>query len=108
MPNPQQLVSRNADHILSEANGTLSRDNVTVKAGENLKAGQLLEDNSGEMIALAGGTCIGVLYQDSDATDEAQLAVAHVRNCELHESKLIGVTPQATTDLAAINIIVRA
>ena len=111
---------RTGEHVLSEANGNLSRDEVTLAAG-NLVAGTVLAKNTaGDYVILApagsNGTNIAaaVLYADTDASADPTTAVVHNWGCEVADADLTwpdGITgPQkatAITNLRAVGIKVR-
>jgi hypothetical protein len=109
------------EFILAEANGTISREQVTIGAG-NLDAGTVLGriTASGNYVILAPAasdgsqTAAGVLFQDVNATAAAQRGVAIVRHAEVRTGALawpVGITaPQRTaaiSQLAALGILVR-
>ena len=110
------------EHIVSEANGTLSREQGVLITGQNLVAGAVLGQitASGKYTELdpagADGSEVaaGVLYAATDATDADQDCVVNVRNCEVAADALTwptGITgpeqTQAETELAAADIIPR-
>lgn len=81
------------EFLLSEANGTLSRDTIAVAAGENLEAGAVVERNgSGKAVAYTGESdsdIAGVLFDAVDATDgEVAGAVIIARLAEVKESAI--------------------
>lgn len=107
---------RAGEFILSEGNGRISREVVTIASGEGvLEAGTVLGvvTASGEYAAYDAGaadgseTAAGVLYSKVDATSAAVDAVAIVRLAEVDGGSLTGNDADGTTDLAANNIIVR-
>ncbi|RWQ35517.1 MAG: head decoration protein [Mesorhizobium sp.] len=75
----QTMGARDEEFILAELDGALSRSNATLKLGENLAAGTVLEDDgAGKLIACSGdlatdGTLVtavaGILCRTTDATD---------------------------------------
>lgn len=111
---------RTGEHVLSEANGSRSREQGTLAAG-NLPAGTVLALNAdGDYVALVPGaadatkTAVAVLYAATDASAAPAPCVVHARDCEVIGTQLgwpAGITgPQtttATTDLAAAGIIIR-
>ena len=118
-----------AEHIASEANGTRSREVVTLLAGNNLPAGAVLAKlttgaNAGTYTVLnpasnadpADGTkvCAAVLFAPVDATDGDRPAVVNARDTEVKAVALgwpAGTTaPQKTTalaELATLGIVAR-
>ncbi|MAT91384.1 MAG: head decoration protein [Halioglobus sp.] len=110
------------EHILSEANGALSREQVTLASGNNLAAGTVLGiiTASGKYAVFdqdaSDGTeeAAGVLYEAVDASGGDEDAVVHVRQCEVAGAALTwpgDITgPEqiaAEAELAALGIIVR-
>ena len=102
------------EYVISEANGHLSRDQVTIKAGEKMSAGTVVAlHTGGSYVAYNGAgsdgadTAKGVLYAGVDATDAAAPGVIHSRLCEVNGADLTGLDAGAVTDLAATYVIVR-
>lgn len=116
------------EFIVSEANGTLSREKITVASGQNLVDGQLIQLSSGKAVAkdtilnTAGsfttaieGIIIGNHDRTSSGPDGAadEVGVPYIKR--LAEVKLAAVTlpagssqiAEAKLELAAKNIIVR-
>ena len=111
---------RTGEHVLSEANGTRSREQGVLAAG-NLPAGTVLAlDAASDFVELAPdaadttAAAVAVLYAAADASAAPVPCVVHVRDCEVIGSQLewpAGITdPQtetATAELAAAGIIIR-
>lgn len=114
-----------AEFVLSEANGNRSRENGTVVSGQNLVAGQVVQDNgAGKLTAFTAlentaGDLIteaaGILLYDADATD-GDVDVAYIRrDAEVNgniltfptESTAGGERANAVASLALLGIIVR-
>jgi len=90
------------EHVLSEANGSRSKETGFLAAGFKLPAGAVVAKLDGEYVpfdptATTGGetpeptdaaTPYGVLYGATDATDEAQKCVVHCRDCEVEGAAL--------------------
>lgn len=108
--------------ILSEANGSRSRDVITVVSGQNLKAGAVLGriTASGKYKAYdnaaADGSqaAAGVLYDDVDASAADAKGVAILRDAEVNGGELVYAVGQDQTskdasvvDFAALGILVR-
>jgi hypothetical protein len=108
--------------IVSEANGHLSRDGITLTGGAFIMAGTVLGlvTASGNFAPLnpaaADGsqTAAGILFGGRDTTTANQPAVAITRNAEVNGNELVwptGITPAqittATAQLKALNILVR-
>ncbi len=110
----QTSKQRTGEHVISHANGHLSQDNVTVKLAEVLVAGQLVQEDTPAaagvlqvVVAYAGGTALGPIWADVDATDAAGLGVVHKRACELDRNLLTGLDPAAEIALALQQVIIR-
>jgi len=84
------------EFILSEANGQLSREQVTIENGQDLLAGHVLGEvtSSGEFKEYDPGnadgseTAVAVLYDDVDATGGAKSAAIVRRNAEVDGKRL--------------------
>lgn len=105
-----------AEFLLSEANGTRSREQVTVAAaaaamvagtlvGKITATGKYKAYNS----ANTDGTEVaaGVLYHDVPDSTSDQKAVIIARDAEVQSSELTGSDAGGVADLAAVGIIVR-
>lgn len=114
----QNLVEKvhTGEHVLSEAEGCLSRDEITIANGAGvLPAGQVLGKltANGKYVAYnktatdGRETAVGALYAEVDASDQDSPAVMHCRACELIGELLTGLTPEAEADLAKTMVIVR-
>ncbi len=105
----------NAEFLLSEGEGVISRDAVTLAKGQNLVAGTVLGKitASGKYAAYNNAatdgteTAAGILLMSTDATNADMPAVAITRLAEVTAQSLTGLDTAATADLAALNIIVR-
>ena len=110
------------EFVVSEGNGKISRETITVLSGQNLQAGAVLGKvtASGKYEALAPAavdgseTAAGILYDAVDASAADAEGVAIVRLAEVNAAELVwpeGITgPEQTTalgELAALNIIAR-
>lgn len=106
---------RTGDFILSEANGTRSREEVTIDAAagamipgtvvSKLANGKYVEyDDVG-----TDGTEVaaGILYADVANSASDQKAVIIVRDAEVNASRLTGSNANAVADLRALGIIAR-
>lgn len=110
-------------HLVSEGNGTYSRETVTIASGEGvLKAGAVLGKitASGKYAwydnAASDGTqaAAAVLFGEVDATSADVKAVVHVRHAEVFADRLVYITGADSTavtagkaDLLAIGIVAR-
>ncbi|MCK2095225.1 head decoration protein [Thauera aromatica] len=112
---------RTGSYILSEANGTRSREDLVIASGAGvLEPGTVL----GKITAVGAnqgkyapyddtaddGTeaAAAILYQAVDATATDAKAVGHVRDCEVAELRLVGIDAAAKVDLAALGVLVRS
>ena len=106
--------------MISEANGTYSRDAGTLRIGNDLAAGTVLMDSGstdslGRKIVTAwtDGDAIGVLWDAADATSVAQSVAyvaraAEVRFADLTYASQTAVTAADVKDaLKAIGIVCR-
>jgi len=108
---------RTGEFIISEANGTRSREAVTIVSGAGaLAAGTVLGviDASGKYDAYDDldtttglGTAAAVLYAAVDATSADTPAVVIARDAEVAQIHLTGIDAAGITDLAALGVIVR-
>lgn len=114
---------RPLEFMISEANGQLSREQVTIVSGAGaLKAGTVLGkisasgkyqtyDNASATAAVNAAAAI--LCYDVDATSADQIASVIVRQAEVHSAGLLWGTNDSTgitagkADLLALGVIVR-
>lgn len=103
------------EFLLSEANGSLSREEVTVVSGAAMVSGTVLGKvtASGKYAAYNNGASDGsevakaVLYNGLAASGSDRKAVVIVRQAEVAAARLTGNDSSGTTDLLAQTIIVR-
>jgi Bacteriophage lambda head decoration protein D len=108
------------EFVVSEGDGKISRETITVLSGETLEAGAVLGKvtASGKYKVLdpaavdGSEAAAGILYDDASAADAEGVAI--VRLAEVNAAELVwpaGITgPEQTTalgELAALNIIAR-
>jgi len=99
------------EFLLSEGNGLISREAVTIAEGQNLVAGTVVAKvtASGKYVAQAAGgddgseVAAGVLYGAVNASGGDAKGVVIARLAEVDGSAITG----DTDGLAALNIIVR-
>lgn len=111
-----------AGYLISEANGTRSREVITLLEGNNLSPGAVLGKitASGKYAALAPAATDGsekaaaVLYAGVDATAADKPAVITARDAEVQAAELtwpVGATPEQKTtalaQLATLGIVAR-
>jgi hypothetical protein len=104
-----------AEFLVSEGNGQVSREAITVAAGDALPAGQVLGLQTGTGMYAAyddvaeDGTEVAaaVLYAPLAASDESRPAVGIVRLAEVSAQRLTGLGLDGAADLATRDIIVR-
>lgn len=75
--------------IISEANGSLSRDNGTVKAGEVLSAGEIVAFDGDELVAWTDGEAAGVMLYRVNASAQATPAAYLARQAEVNAELLV-------------------
>lgn len=110
------------EFLVSEANGTRSRETVTILSGENLEASAVLGKVTAsskykeyDPAAVDGSeTAVAVLFDAVDASAADKAGVAIVRDAEVNAGELVwfaGATAnqKATgeADLAAVGIVAR-
>ena len=110
------------EFIVSEGNGHISRETITVLSGENLEAGAVLGKITAsgkykELDPAAGDgseAAAGLLYDAVDATAADAEGVAIVRLAEVNAAEIVwpdGITGGEKTtalgELAALDIIAR-
>jgi hypothetical protein len=104
------------EYLISEAEGTLSREQVVVtQSGAAILSGTLMGKitASGKYIPYLDGAvdgsqaCAGILYSHLPAATGDIKAVLHVRLAEVATADLTGVDANGTADLKALNIILR-
>lgn len=108
--------TRNGEFLLSESNGSFSRELLTIVAaapamvsgtvlGRIAASGKYTAYNNGA----SDGTEVarGVLYTSVDDTATDQNAVVIVRDAEVAAAKLVGSDTPGVADLLAIGIVVR-
>ncbi len=107
--------ARTAAFLLNEASGERSREQIILlKSNTAFPAGQILSKNAAgkyvAFVAPADGAAVDVaiLYEARAADSTAdRYAAAVVRDCEVIESLLVGLTDPARAALAAAGIILR-
>lgn len=115
--------NRNLEFLLIEANGTLSREQITVVSGAGaLGAGTVLGKitASGKYTAYdddnvdGSETAAAILLYDADATSADVEAAVIVRDAEVKADKIVWAATNdatditnGTADLVALNIIIR-
>lgn len=115
-------AARAGEFLLSEGNGTISREEVTIASGSNLVAGTVVGKVTadGKYVAYdddnADGseTAAGILYAAVNATSADTKGVIIARHAEVITSKLVfaatndaGDKTAGKADLAALGIILR-
>ena len=107
-------------YLVSEAQGTRSREIGVLAAGDLLPGTVLAVNGDGKYVQLAPGAAdgtedaVGILYAHTDASESEQNCVVNVRDCEVNGAELTwpdGITElqkdTATSQLAGAGIIVR-
>jgi len=105
--------------IVSEANGTLSREKITVRQGQVLVAGQVIAKDGNGKYGLydndaTNNAAAGILFDNVDATLGDVAAVGILRNAEVNANELVwgsvndaGDITAGVADLLALGIILR-
>ncbi len=122
---PAKTFSRNLnnDYVITEANGTMSREQILLKGGARIEAGTVLAKITASglwtplNVAGADGSEVarGILRDMRDAlVADTRRAVAHVRDCDVNGKKLTwpaGITVNqrkaAEAQLATTGVLVR-
>lgn len=107
--------ARTAAFLLNEASGERSREQIVLLKGATaFPAGQILSKNAAgkyvAFVAPADGSAVNVaiLYEGRAADNTAdRYAAGLVRDCEVIESLLVGLTEPARNALLAAGIILR-
>ena len=113
--NIQTEAVHTAEFFLSEGNRAISREAITVAAGDALPAGQVLgiETASGHYAAYSpaatDGTevAVGILHAALPASADVRNGVAFVRLAEVAAARLTGLDAAAIADLKTRHLIVR-
>lgn len=113
--NIQTEAVHTAEFLLSEGNREISREAVTVAAGDALPAGQVLgiQTTSGHYAAYSAsatdGTevAVGILHAALPASSDPRNGVAFVRLAEVSAARLTGLDAAAIADLKTRHVIVR-
>jgi hypothetical protein len=109
-------VPRVEEFVLSEANGFLSRDEVTVTLGVTAyKSGTVMSKltATGKWVPYddvgtdGSEVAAGILYTALPAGTGDVKAVMFVRQCEVTRAALTGLNANAESDLSAKGIVVR-
>ena len=108
------------EFIVSEANGSRSREAGTLASGHNLAAGAVVGMIAGEYVEYNNGnvdgseTAVGVLFDAVDASAAAADCVVIARDAEVNLAELVWEAGQdqaaqdaAVVELAAVGIIAR-
>jgi len=116
-------TNRTGEFLASEANGTRSREVVTLLSGESVKAGEVLGKvtASGKYVAFNQDAATGeeaaaaIAYEDADASGGDISITVVIRDAEVNAAKLIWPSditgPETTTalgELEALGIIARS
>ncbi|MEM6483800.1 MAG: head decoration protein [Pseudomonadota bacterium] len=113
---PVDESRHSGEHVLSEANGSRSRENGVLASGQSLDAGAVLGlvTASGEYAAYdpdaSNGTenPAGVLYAATDASAAAAGCVVHARDCEVSIETLSWGSGVDSAEQAAALIAMKA
>ncbi len=113
MPSSFDQARRTAAFILNEGNGDISRENGTVKSGEDLAAGTVVMLSGAELVAHDGlldtagdviTEAVGVLIEKVDASSSAIAAAYIARYCTVNNNVMTYPTEStAGGEKAAVN-----
>ena len=103
------------EFIVSEGNGAISREAGTLKSGEVVKDGTVLNSNGGKLIASPGsGTPVGIVIGNHDASAGNKKGVPYIARLAEVNGDLLSVhatDPHVTggivTSLKTLNIVTR-
>jgi hypothetical protein len=103
------------EFIISEGNGNISRESITVVTGQNLTAGTVVgiitasgKYKNYDNVAVDGSeVAAGILYADVDATAADVEGVMIARLAEVDSGSLNGSDASGVIDLEALYIIQR-
>jgi len=112
---PQTEGAHAGEFLLSEGNGRISRETITLVSGQDLSAGTVIGKitASGKYTAYADGNVDGsevaamILYANVDATSGDKEAVAISRYAEVSVVSLTGSDANGLADLLALGIVAR-
>jgi len=114
--NIRESTPRTAEFLLSEGNGQISREVVTLDAlVEALPAGQVLGKLTAnsryvpyDAVATDGSqTAAALLYAPAAASDDTQQVTVIARHAEASAELVVGADSGAVDDLDAVGIIIR-
>ena len=113
--NIQTEAVHTAEFLLSESNREISREAITVAAGDPLPAGQVLgiQTATGHYAAYSpaatDGTevAVGILHAALPASADVRNGVAFARLAEVAAARLTGLDAAAIADLKTRHLIVR-
>jgi len=109
-----EVLPHNEGFIVSEANHSRSRENANITGAAVIKAGTVLELSGANYTPFVGGTAVGVLCSEVDATDGVVRGAVIRRDAEIRREDLVFLDSQndaardsAIVDLLAQGIITR-
>jgi hypothetical protein len=83
------------EFIVSEANGTLSREVGALKSGEVVKDGQAVDIDTGKLIA-AVDSAVGIVVGDHDASGGEKAGVVYIARLAEVKDSLLTLTDEST------------
>ena len=92
---------QDGEFLISEANGTFSRENGLVQDGDTIVAGQVVELSGNYVKPLTAGTAVGIVWANVTADGDTPVALI-ARNAEVSTALLTGYAGSAATDLPTI------
>jgi len=111
----QTEAAHAGEFIVSEGNGNISREGITVVSGQTLVAGEVVGKitASGKYATYNNGAsdgsevAAGILYDAVDASAADADGVMVARLAEVESAGLTGSDANGVADLLALNVIVR-
>jgi len=112
--------THSGEFIVSEANGSRSRESAVVTSGQNLVAGAVVATIAGKLVEFdddasdGSETATGILLDAVDASSADADGVVIVRDAEVNVSEIVWESTQdatdilnGTADLLALGIVAR-
>jgi len=92
---------QDGEFLLSESNGSRSRENGLIQDGDTIVAGQVVEVSGNYLKPLTTGTAVGIVW--ASVVADGDTSVAYVaRDAEVSTALLTGYAGSAAADLPSI------
>lgn len=92
---------QDGEFLISEANGTQSREEGLIQDGDVMVAGQVVEVSGNYLKPLTSGTAVGIVWANVTADGDTPVAMI-ARDAEVSTALLTGYAGTAATDLPSI------